>query len=258
MGRLDEVAAGHLPGMTLDVDLAAARASAADGSRFWRGARLRPDSAARESDGTPVGWPDTRRPIPLAVWSTAGAAASRADSAGFWAVARALERDWGAPLFRPVPADAPRHSDWWGITAQVTPNLGTAGYATISWNGDGEISDALVEVRTPALLRDRHVVGHELLHALGFGHVSRWRSVVGGEAHSPDAGPTALSLEDVAYGRLLDAATRARSPARAAARGRPRGDRPAGRACAPPPGRRRSRRRRSTTRSRSPGWGGRG
>jgi len=38
--------------------------------------------------------------------------------------------------------------------------------------------------------------------------VSRWRSVVGGEAHAPDAGPTALSLEDVAYGRLLDAARR--------------------------------------------------
>ncbi|GLC28364.1 hypothetical protein [Roseisolibacter agri] len=200
------VRTGTFAGTTLDVDLTAARASAADGSRFWRAARLRPDTAARESAGAPVGWPDDRRPIPLAVWSTGGRAASPADSAGFWAVARALERDWGATLFRPVPADAPRQPDWWGITAQVTPNLHAAGFATVSWNGDGEISDALVEVRTPALLRDRHVVGHELLHALGFGHVSRWRSVVGGEAHAPDAGPTALSLEDAAYGQLLDAA----------------------------------------------------
>ena len=41
---------------------------------------------------------------------------------------------------RPVPADAPRQPDWWGITAQVTPGLHTAGFATVSWNGDGEIA----------------------------------------------------------------------------------------------------------------------
>ncbi|MGZ8377034.1 MAG: carboxypeptidase-like regulatory domain-containing protein [Gemmatirosa sp.] len=202
------VAAGTYAGRTIEVDLDAARASAADGSRFWRAARLRPDTTAGESAGTPVGWPDARRPIPLAVWGARGAAASRFDSAAFWSVARGLERDWGGPLFRPVPAAAPRDSEWWGITAQVTPGLNSAGFATVSWNGEGEIGDALVEVRSHALLGDRHVVGHELLHALGFGHVSRWRSVLGGEAHAPHEGPTALSLEDVAYGRLLDAARR--------------------------------------------------
>jgi hypothetical protein len=202
------VAAGTYAGQSVDVDLDAARASAADGSRFWRAARLRPDTAAGESAGTPVGWPDARRPIPLAVWGAGGAPASRADSAAFWAVARGLERDWGAALFRPVPAAAPRDPDWQGITAQVTPGLHAAGFATVSWDGEGEIGDALVEVRSHALLGDRHVVGHELLHALGFGHVSRWRSVLGGAAHAPHEGPTALSLEDVAYGRLLDAARR--------------------------------------------------
>jgi hypothetical protein len=202
------VAAGTYAGRTVTVDLDAARASAADGSRFWRAARLRPDTTAGESAGTPVGWPDARRPIPLAVWGAGGAAASRADSAAFWAVARGLERDWGGPLFRPVPASAPRDAEWWGITAQVTPGLHAAGFATVSWNGEGEIGDALVEVRSYALLGDRHVVGHELLHALGFGHVSRWRSVLGGAAHAPHEGPSALSLEDVAYGRLLDAARR--------------------------------------------------
>lgn len=202
------VAAGPYAGATVAIDLDAARARAADGSRFWRAARLRPDSAARESAGAPVGWPDAHRPIPVAVWGVGGAPAAAADSAAFWAVARALERDWGAPLFRAVPATAPHDRDWSGITVQVTPRLGSAGYATVSWNGDGEIGDALVEVRSRALLGDRHVVGHELLHALGFGHASRWRSVVGGEAHAPHDGPTALSLEDVAYGRLLDAARR--------------------------------------------------
>jgi hypothetical protein len=197
------VPSGTHAGAVVDVDLAAARTRAADGSRFWRSARLRPDSATRESAGPPVGWPDVLRPIAVAVRGDA------ADSAAFWAVARGVERDWGAPLFRPQPAARALEGGWPGIVVQVAPRLSAAGFATISWNGaTGEIAGALVEVRSRALLGDRHVVGHELLHALGFGHVTAWRSVLGGAAHAPSAGPTALSLEDVAYGRLLDAARR--------------------------------------------------
>jgi hypothetical protein len=197
------VPSGTYAGAVVDVDLGAARTRAADGSRFWRSARLRPDSATRESAGPPVGWPDVLRPIPVAVRGDAG------DSAAFWAVARSVERDWGAPLFRPQPSARALEGGWPGIVVQVTPRISAAGFATISWDGaTGEIAGALVEVRSRALLGDRHVVGHELLHALGFGHVTAWRSVVGGAAHAPAAGPTALSLEDVAYGRLLDAARR--------------------------------------------------
>jgi hypothetical protein len=123
-------------------------------------------------------------------------------------VARALERDWGAPLFRPAPVREAESGDWSGIVAQVNPGINAAGYATVTWDGDGQIADALVEARTRDLLGDRHVAGHELLHALGFGHVTRWRSVLGGGAHAPGDGPAALTLHDVAYGRLLDAARR--------------------------------------------------
>ena len=202
------VPSGTHAGATVAIDLDAARARAADGSRFWRAARLTRDSAAHQSAGPPVGWPDERRPIPVAVGGVHGAPIGTADSLAFWAVARAMEADWGAPLFRPAPAASVRDRDWWGIAVQITPEMPAAGFATISWNVAGEIAHGVVEVRTRALLGDRHIVGHELLHALGFGHVTRWRSVVGGEVHAVDAGPTALSLEDVAYGRLLDAARR--------------------------------------------------
>ncbi len=198
---------GTFAGTELAVSLDDARARAADGSRFWRAARLAPDAAAGESAGQPVGWPDDRRPIPLAVLGARGAPAGAADSAAFWGVARALERDWGAPLFRPVSSAEARRGDWAGIAAQVTPGLHAPGFATVTWDADGRIADALVEVRTRALLGDRHLVAHELLHALGFGHASRWRSVLGG-VHAPGDAPAALTREDVAYGRLLDAARR--------------------------------------------------
>jgi hypothetical protein len=197
------VPSGTHAGAVVDVDLAAARTRAADGSRFWRSARLRPDSATRESAGPPVGWPDVLRPIPVAVRGDAG------DSAAFWAVARGVERDWGAPLFRPQPSARALEGGWPGIVVQVTPRISAAGFATISWDGaTGEIAGALVEVRSRALLGDRHVVGHELLHAARIRARNGLALGCWGAAHAPAAGPTALSLEDVAYGRLLDAARR--------------------------------------------------
>lgn len=207
------VPAGTHAGAVVPIDLGAARARGADGTRFWRHARLPAASAAppgSEPPGPPVGWPDRARPIPVAVVGIGGGpGATHSDSVAFWQVAHAVERDWGARLFRPAPVRAADDPAWPGITVRVTPGLGPAGLATLSWGGDGEIGWAQIEVQRRALLGDPHVMSHELLHTLGFGHVNRWRSVLGGGAHGPGAAPARLSLEDVAYGQLLDAARRA-------------------------------------------------
>jgi hypothetical protein len=158
--------------------------------------------------GAPVGWPDLRRPIPLAVLGVGGAPASAGDSAAFWGIARTFEHDWGARLFRPVDGAEARADAWAGIAVRVTPGLAAAGYTTVSWNGDGEVYDALIEMRTRALLGDALVVAHELLHAMGFGHASSWGSVLAGEPHPVGASPERLTAEDVAYAQLLDAARR--------------------------------------------------
>lgn len=207
------VPAGPHAGAVVPIDLGAARARGADGTRFWRDARLPSGSPTvepgAEPPGPPVGWPDRARPIPVAVLGVGGGpAATHADSLAFWSVAREVERDWGARLFRPAPVRAADDPAWPGITVRVTPGLGPAGLATLSWGGDGEITWAQIEVQRRGLLGDPHVMSHELLHTLGFGHVNRWRSVLGGGAHLPGEAPRRLSLEDVAYGQLLDAARR--------------------------------------------------
>jgi hypothetical protein len=107
-----------------------------------------------------------------------------------------MQLDFGAPLF--VPADLP--PQWRG--GEVIPiEVGTAsaeGHTDVTWSARGDATDAVVSFRRAATLRDPHVVTHELLHLLGFGHAPQWRSVIA----PVGGGENRLTPEDVAYAQL--------------------------------------------------------
>jgi hypothetical protein len=192
------IAAGAFAGRTLPVSVAAPLARAGDGTRFWRLERL----GAR---AVPVGWRAAELPVPVVVERGGGAAAlGAADSARFWGVARALERDLGTRLFTPAPSTS-GEDEGGTIRVRVDPALRDAGYTVVGWDASGAIGGATVTVRSAALLGDPSVTAHELLHALGIGHTRSWPSLMG------DAGTRApaLTAEDAAYVQLLLAIRRA-------------------------------------------------
>lgn len=196
------IEAGSYAGTEVAIDPGDAIARLRDGSRFWRFAR----GSAAGGLTRPVGWAPHRLPLPVAldVRGVEGAV----DSAAFWAAARQLERDWGAPLFVPADRADARRDDWIGITVEIDPRVPAAGYTTTSADGEGELGSAEVAFRTRTFGRDAGIVTHELLHALGIGHTERQESVM----RSGGSILGRASAEDVAYGRLLYAvrAVRAR------------------------------------------------
>lgn len=184
-------AAGSHAGTSVPVRAAAARG-------FWRFA------VSAAGVWRPVGWADdvVRTVAFEASPSGAPGAPPNADTAAFWAAARALGDVWGRPLFRPAPPGADAD-----VTVHVTPGLSALGLTTLAYDaGDGVIGGAHVEFRTPAAAADPRVVAHELLHALGFGHVRGWPSVL---APTGAWGATAPTAADVAYGQLFEGARRA-------------------------------------------------
>ena len=108
-----------------------------------------------------------------------------------------------------VPATVPTgDADFAGIVVTLDPRIRAEGLTTTGWNGDGDLYDAVVAMRTRALLADPGVVTHELLHALGVGHAPYGLPSV---MHPVgDAATTRATAEDVAYAQLLYA-VRARS-----------------------------------------------
>ena len=195
--------AGSFAGTEVAIDPATAVARLRDGSRFWRFAR----AGAGGGLTRPIGWEPRRLPVPVAldVRGIPGAV----DSADFWAAARQLERDWGAPLFVPASPEEARRDGWLGIAVEVDPRITTAGLTTSSADGEGDMAGAEIAFRTRSYARDPGIVTHELLHALGIGHSERQESVmrVGGSALGR------ATPEDIAYGRMLYAIREVRARA---------------------------------------------
>ncbi len=182
---------GTFAGTTLPVDIDAALSPAWERPRYWRVSR-----AARAGYGTPVAWPETEFPIPVALRARRGL--RWADSAAFWRTARQLEADYGRSLFQPL-ADDPAAEEVGRIIVMVEPRTESAGLTFVTYSSIGEIYQSTVAVRSASALTDAPLVTHELMHALGFGHSSGWYSAAG-PVYTNSARATA---SDVAYAQLL-------------------------------------------------------
>lgn len=179
-------------GRTFAVSPSAAIARTADGARFWRLERGEP-----RSTWLPAGWRAALLPVRVSFSATQGERVTPADSAAFWRIARALERDLDARLFE--PAADPGEEGQGTIHVVVDRTSRDPGYTVASWNATGMIGEATMIFRAPSLLADPAVATHELMHAIGVGHTSSWSSIMnpGGQ------GTAGLSPNDVAYAQLL-------------------------------------------------------
>jgi hypothetical protein len=161
------IGGGRHAGATVPILPAAALRRAPDGTRFWR---LYRSLTTGEWQG--VTWPGGRLPLPIVLRG-----AARSEEEGFWSVARALEEDFGVRLFRPATAEE-QTREVGVVTVDVDPGLARAGLTYIAFDGRGEILGAEVLVRSASWPEESGVLGHELVHALGFGHTMAWSSLM--------------------------------------------------------------------------------
>ena len=185
---------GTYQGRTVPVDAAGAlRRPAASGS-FWRLAPLSGRGPARV-----IGWPEDAFPLRIAFHRARSREPIVAtDSVAFWRIAEQMERDLGSRLF--VPAELPGDSIPPGlVTVEISADAG-AGHTFVTWNESGDAYQGVVMFRRETTLRDAHVVTHELLHLLGFGHATSFPSVV--QASTDIVASPRLTPEDVAHAQV--------------------------------------------------------
>jgi hypothetical protein len=189
---------GTYAGMAVPLRLDVAIGRSRRPEHFWR----LPPRGATETGV--VGWRSTRYPVPVAFrhGDSAGAISS-ADSVAFWNILEQMSVDFGMQLFRPATVGRDGDPDD-VIIVDVRPMADKVGFTRTSWSPLGELFDVRVTFREARLFHDAHVISHEMMHALGFGHTASWPSVVSSSATSF---PGRLSPEDVAY---AEAAMRSR------------------------------------------------
>ena len=184
------IAGGTYAGTSVPIVVDAALAGPREKTRYWRVSR-------RSGYGVPIGWPDDRFPIPVAMVGHFSTLPTR-DSASFWAIARQLERDFGRTLFRPISLDS-AESEGWSVTLSLDPQESASGTTYITYDGHGDLYNAAIAIRSSPLFSDQRVVTHELLHVLGFGHAVGWYSVMNSSYQSP----ARATASDVAYAQLF-------------------------------------------------------
>lgn len=188
------VDAGKYRGMEVEIRPRAAGSLSRGGEHFWR---------FSNSSGAPqrvVGWSGERFPIPLAFRGGDRGSLDVADSIRFWRIVSDLESDLGTRLFRPVtlaPDEDP--TDVVIVSLQAQRTIESQATTLITWDQLGNISDGRILFRDAASATDQHVVAHELMHVLGFGHTSAWPSIMRG---SVAAEASSLTVEDVAYAQV--------------------------------------------------------
>lgn len=186
------IESGTYAGLRVPLHIDAALGPGGRGEHFWR--------VATEGglSGGVVGWKSTRYAIPLAFrHDRFSRAISPGDSAAFWAILGEMSRDFGRELFRPATVAKDDPPDI--IVVDLGGMRNVDGLSRVSWTQSGELSDVRVTFHDAAVLHDPHVVAHEMMHALGFGHTTAWRSIVNPRDAS---GAVRVTPEDVAYAEL--------------------------------------------------------
>ena len=167
----------------IDVGLATRK-----GSAFLRVSRLKGDKRF-------VGWSPSRLPARVAFRSRTSITPE--DSAAFWSILNQMETEIGMHLFEPaslVPGADPEDV----IVVDTQLMSFDDGRTYLTWSSSGGIYDARVYFSSPATLHSPHVVTHEMMHALGFGHTTAWSSVMNPRSGSAPG----LTLQDVAYAQF--------------------------------------------------------
>ena len=183
---------GTYAGTDVAIDGAAALRRIGRSGGFWR---LPP--VARTAPTVIIGWPPASYPLRIAFNRRRSRDdISAADSAEFWRIADQMESDLGGRFF--APAQLSGDTALPGVVTVEIANDVAAGHTFVTWNDVGDANDGTLMFRSAATLRDPHVVTHELLHLLGFGHASSFRTV-----SVPSGGiERRLTPEDVAYVQL--------------------------------------------------------
>lgn len=188
------VDAGNYRGAQVEIQPRIAASTSRSGSHFWR---------LSNQDGGPrriIGWSSESFPIPLAFRVGRRGSLSESDSIAFWNIVRNLEADLGTSLYRPVtlgPGEDP--TDVVIVSLEPQRVAGSVANTMITWNSFANVYDARVTFRDSKAATDAGVVMHELMHVLGFGHTTGWRSMM---QASETPGVTTLTIEDVAYAQV--------------------------------------------------------
>ena len=183
---------GTYAGREIAIDAARAMHRTSYGAAFWR---LVPISG--KGPRKLLGWREADLPLRIAFnRARSREAISAEDSTRFWEIAAQMERDLGMQVF--VPDDMRGDSTRRNMVTVEIGTHGSEGHTFVSWAQAGDASDGVVLFRQTATLRDAHVVTHELLHLLGFGHTTEWSTV-----SLPSGGrEPRLTPEDVAHVQL--------------------------------------------------------
>lgn len=183
--------AGTFAGREVAIDPVAATTRVGGRAPFWR---LAPVSGRGLKQL--LGWREADLPLRIAFRRTGpGERITSADSVAFWSIAQQMERDLGESFF--APATMPHESDP-GLIAVELRSQAAAGHTFVAWSQEGNATDGTLLFQSATTLRDPHVVTHELLHLLGFGHSASWPTVA-----MPSRGTERrLTADDVAYVQL--------------------------------------------------------
>jgi len=107
-----------------------------------------------------------------------------------------MEADMGMRLFEPAVLSADSDPD--DIIVVDTKNMANDdGMTLVTWSTPGGIYDARVFLRSTSTMHNAHVVAHEMMHALGFGHTSAWSSIM-----NSGGSQSRLTAQDVAYAQF--------------------------------------------------------
>lgn len=202
------IAAGRYAGEAVEISPHRARTPVCPRcSVFW--VRIQPQGQ------DPVrfqGWPASRFPLRVGFDREHSVPVGAApDSAAFWRGIQNVEDAFGMDLFRPVrytqtlaqglDEDGPDDV----VLVMIDPSLPVAGL-TMVLGRRGMVEYAAVSLqRRGVVLTDYglELIGHEMMHALGFGHTCAWRSVSADLQRCPQMRTSSPSPEDVAHAQVL-------------------------------------------------------